>query len=52
MDPHCEMFMNCRKNVIGICKKQIGCQAWNTEGIIDVKELIWLTYVKYMRLSV
>ena len=38
--------MNCRKNFIGIVKMKYDCQTWNTEGIIDVKEWIWLTNVK------
>ena len=47
----CEMFMNYSKNFKGICKKQIYCQTWNTKGIIELQEEVWLTIVKYLRLS-
>ena len=33
----CEMFMNCNKTFIGICKKQNDCQTRYTLGIIDVR---------------
>ena len=32
-------------------KTKYDFQTRNTEGIIDVKEQIWLTNVKYLRLS-
>ena len=31
------MFMNCSKNIVGICKKK-DCPICNAKGIIDVKE--------------
>ena len=53
MATQCEMFMNYSKNFKGICKKKYkyDCQTWNTKGTINVKEQIWLTNVKYLRLS-
>ena len=42
--------MNCSRNFIGIWKEN-DCQTVNTKGIINVKEQIWLTIVKYFRLS-
>ena len=41
--------MNSSKNFIGIFKTKFDYQTWNTKGIIDVKEQIYLTYIKYFR---
>ena len=48
-----EMFMNCSKNIIGICKKKskYDCQTMKTYRIMYVKEKMLLTNVKYLRLS-
>ena len=36
-----ERFMNCSKNIIGICKKiKYDCQTWNIKEIIDVNKHI------------
>ena len=56
MAAKCEMFINWSENVLGNCKKkkrkkEKNNQTWNTKGIIDVKEKMCLTDVKYLRLS-
>ena len=51
MAAKCEAFMNYSKYFKGFYKNKYDCQMWNTKGIIDVKEQIWLTDVKYLRLS-
>ena len=35
------------KNFIGICKNKYDCQMRNIQGIIEVKEQIWLPNTKY-----
>ena len=51
MPAKCEIFMDCSENFISICKKKYNWQTWDTKGIIDVKEEIWFTNIKYLRLS-
>ena len=45
----CEMFMNCGKKAFA--KTKCDCQTRNTKGIIDVKEEMCLTNVRYLRLK-
>ena len=54
----CKMFMNCSKTFIGIRSKYDSNTIVagkfvqrHTKGILDFKELIWLTNVKCLRLS-
>ena len=51
MTPKCEMLINCSDNFIGIYNKKYDYQTLNTKEIIDVKGQIWLTDMKYYRLS-
>ena len=38
MAAKCEMFVNCSRNFIGICKHKYDFKTWNTKGNGDVKE--------------
>ena len=43
--------MNWNKTFIVIAENKYNCQTWSAKGIIDVKKQIWVTDVKYLRLS-
>ena len=44
-------FKHYSKNLVGICRNKYDCKYWNTKGVIDVDEQIWLTNEKYFSLS-
>ena len=49
--PNVKCFMKYSKNFKGIARNKYDSSKWNTKGIIDVKEQIWFTNVKYLKLS-
>ena len=52
MAAKCKVFIKYGKTLWAFVKKKYDCKTWNTKGIIDVKEHIWLTNVEYLKLSV